>query len=239
MSVKSKRLTRRRSALFRDLLPSSDMWGTMTSNRLLTEVRVMSSNKMWYYTYRTPQERKQGWAEAEENTPSMRNPIFVVATWCREFYPHTSSRHTLIGTRAHTLETTNTSVHFSIKSAYRHLTTHIVRNLCHLRYVQQKCVHVHARQYEKKACGNHIRTRPRPKHFWDPYCSLNALKVVPQCARTCLLQLYHSATIGWLTTWANKDAARTERGRSAHLLHFSYTITYSIFDSTFLCYDQK
>ena len=150
----------------------------------------------------------------------MRNPIFVVATWCREFYPHTSGRHTLIGAWAHTLERTNTSVHFSIKSAYRHLTTHIVRNLSPpIRPVK---VYTRSREAirEKKACGNRIRTRPRPKHFWDPYCSLNALKVVPQCARTCLQRLYYYATIGWLTTWPNRNIATRESSRSPHTLYF-------------------
>lgn len=71
----------------------------------------------------------------------------------------------------------------------------------------------------KKVYGNTIRTRPRPKHFWFPYCSLNALKVVPQCARTCLQRLYHYAAMGWLTVRANRNSARTELGRSVHLLY--------------------
>lgn len=97
----------------------------------------------------------------------------------------------------------------------RHSTGRIVRDARHQADTSPNRVPVCtacSRGYGgKKHTARRKRTRPRPKHFWDPYCSLNALKVVPRCARTCLRARYRCAAAGWPTAAANRRAVIAAR----------------------------
>lgn len=154
----------------------------------------------------------------------------MAATWCREyfsFYPHALDRHTLIGRRhgcTHSEnEPTLTGAHTCLisENVYYRVPSlnqaHRTRYTVNISSVISICIHSRSHGNKKKQTTHYTRTRPRPKHFWDPYCSLNTLKVVPFCARTCLWSLYYYATASWLAVSANHCADTAELLTVAHI----------------------